>query len=64
MKLDEALYILARVHTGWDEKTGMIVHMGAMPEPFSYERSNYVEAWQRVRMHLYMNVNPSPEPAT
>lgn len=61
MTLDEALVILARIHTHDDGMVGFCVVAGAGPEWLGYSRFDYIEAWKAVRMHLHMNVNPAPE---
>lgn len=58
MQLDEALNILARVHTRDDSRAGFTVQAPSLP-PY-VDISSYVEAWTAVRMHLRMNVNPEP----
>lgn len=50
MTLQEALFVLTKVHTQDDSLTGFAIRMGAMPEPMldgPHER--YVTAWKVVR---------------
>lgn len=58
MKLDEALRILAQAHTRYDDRVGFTIETHPKLDYF-FSQGNYVEAWQTVRMHLHMNVNPS-----
>jgi hypothetical protein len=63
MILDRALGILARVHTRDNRLCGFTVEMGAVPQPHhGVLNSEYVEAWEAVRMHLHLDVNPEPQP--
>jgi hypothetical protein len=65
MNLDEALHILARVHTRDDHEVGFCIEVGARPEPyFGFSQAEYYEAWKAVRMHLHLNINPPPQPNT
>lgn len=63
MNLDQALHILARVHTADDERAGFQVRIGAMPEPFNCVSSaEYIETWKAVREHLHFPVTPGQYP--
>jgi len=62
--LDQALRILAEVHTDQDDVTGFVVHMGATPEMRApWHHKHYAEAWKAVRAHLGLPVDP-PASAT
>lgn len=52
MTLDDALRILAGIHTRDDDVTGFCVLIGAVPSPFDFGADKYSEAWQVVREHL------------
>lgn len=57
ISLEEALRLLAEVHTQDDAQTGFRVNMGAIPA--SFQQRYYVEAWGVVRVHLGMQTEPS-----
>jgi hypothetical protein len=63
MTVKEALHVLARVHTNYDEKTGFCIRTKPDPEIHAGGRVAYADAWLVVRMYLDLNVNPAPTPA-
>lgn len=56
MELDTALRILADMHTDEDRVSGFVVH--AMVRRIFWSQAEYVEAWETVRKHLHMPVEP------
>ena len=54
--LNEALRMLAEVHTRDDSEVGYVVEMGA--KPFEFQREHYVRCWSVVRKHLGMMTEP------
>lgn len=65
MDLQRALFIIASVHTDYDERCGWTLRAGVMrPEWYSgFSQAEYMQAWETLRMYLHMNVNPAPTPA-
>lgn len=64
MNLDQALHIIARIHTADDDSTGFHVRMGATPMfPLDCRESDYVEAWKTIREHLHLRVEADQYPA-
>lgn len=58
MTLYAALAILARVHTADDAGMGFVVRMGALPSLVDCANWEYVSAWETVRKHLGLRVEP------
>jgi len=58
MTLQDALRLLAEVHTHDDDQTGFVVDMGAVPHS-GYHSAHYVEAWAEVRKAAKLTVEPT-----
>lgn len=61
MELEEALHIIANIHTRDDEVTGFVVLAGAQWRPFEtqWSQEQYVKAWEVVRRHTFMQTKPT-----
>lgn len=62
MSLDQALHILASVHTRDDDAIGFHVRMGVSEVGWQAghecSQSDYIEAWKVVRDHIHMQTEP------
>ncbi len=59
MDLNQALHVLAEIHTRDDHVTGFVVEK--FPKSFDASRwtqGDYIEAWKAVREHLHMLTEP------
>lgn len=60
MSLDEALHIIASVHTKDDDGVGFVFLVGATCESYMqpWSPSEHIEAWRVLRNHLHMQTEP------
>lgn len=60
MTLNEALSILADVHTRDDAYTGFVVMAGATWRPHEYKcsQAQYILAWETVRKEIHLQTEP------
>lgn len=58
LSLDVALRLLAEVHTRDNHQTGWSVLIGAKPDTALVRYGLYTRAWETVRRHLNMQVDP------
>jgi hypothetical protein len=60
MSLNEALHILASIHTRDNDDMGFTVeaYLGGDFIGWQCSREQYIEAWKAVRKHLYMQTEP------
>lgn len=62
MTLEQALHILASIHTRDNDETGFVVIAGATIHNaplFSWSQSDYIEAWRVVRDAVHMQTAPA-----
>jgi hypothetical protein len=58
MPLEQALHLLALVHTEDDSLTGFRVHIGISLALWEVAQTDYLRAWAAVRRHLHLQVGP------
>jgi hypothetical protein len=61
MNIDASLRVLVECLTRDDPEMGFTIQNG-FDRYGRHTMSEYVEAWENVRMYLGLNVNPSPTP--
>lgn len=61
MTLDQALHVLAEIHTKDDDATGFVLLIGAHANDYrtQWTQADHIEAWRVVRQHLHMQTQPS-----
>ena len=65
MTLDQALHVLAEIHTRDDDLTGFVLMVGAEADGSNtkWTKSDHLEAWRRVREVLHMQIKPAQQKA-
>jgi hypothetical protein len=62
MTLEQALHILATVHTRDDNLTGFVVVWTPSPSfAWEYSEAEYIEAWKTVRAHIDLQTEPQSQ---
>ena len=57
--INEALRVLADMHTRDDDQVGFVVEYSPNPHLSFWTQDEYIKAWQMVRERLHMKTEPS-----